>query len=304
MSEIRLQKIISQAGVASRREAERLISEGRVTVNGRAVTELGAKADPGADAVKVDGKLITRREPPAYFVMNKPRNVLTTMRDEEEKGRPTVADLLPPGGRRVFPVGRLDFDAEGAILFTNDGELAHRLTHPSFQVPRVYEVKVKGAPDAKALARMGRRGASRPPRGSGAGPEPAGVRLLPSKTESNAWLRIELREGRHHHIKKMCEEAGHPVLKLTRRSFAGVKILGLAPGAVRPLTEAEVARLKALIGLGRPAPSPAPRSREGWALPKSRRPARARGAEAAKGRGDSKPSGKGRPRSKGRRRAP
>lgn len=276
MTEIRLQKIIAQAGVASRREAERLIAEGRVTVNGRAVTELGAKADPGADAVKVDGKLVTRREAPAYFLMYKPRNVLTTMRDEEGKGRPTVAELLPPGRRRVFPVGRLDFDAEGALLFTNDGELAHRLTHPSFQVPRVYEVKVKGAPDGKALARMSRRGASRPARDSGPAPEPAGVRLLPSQTETNAWLRIELREGRHHHIKKMCEEAGHPVLKLVRRSFAGVKAQGLAPGGVRPLTGEEVARLKSLAGLGKPSPPPAPRSREGWALPRSRRPSKAK----------------------------
>ncbi|OGL63196.1 MAG: hypothetical protein A3J27_13915 [Candidatus Tectomicrobia bacterium RIFCSPLOWO2_12_FULL_69_37] len=272
MTEIRLQKIIAQAGVASRREAERLIAGGRVTVNGRAVTELGAKADPGADAVKVDGKLVTRREAPAYFLMYKPRNVLTTMRDEEKKGRPTVAELLPPGRRRVFPVGRLDFDAEGALLFTNDGELAHRLTHPSFQAPRVYEAKVKGTPDAKALARMSRRGASRPDRGSALPPEPAGVRLLPSQTETNAWLRIELREGRHHHIKKMCEEAGHPVLKLVRRSFAGVKAQGLAPGGVRPLTGREVDRLKSLTGLGKPAPPPP--SREGWALPRSRRPSK------------------------------
>ncbi|MEK6712436.1 MAG: pseudouridine synthase [Nitrospinota bacterium] len=270
MTEIRLQKIIAQAGIASRREAERLIAGGRVTVNGRAVTELGAKADPASDAVKVDGKLITRRDPPAYFVMHKPRNVLTTMRDEEEKGRPTVAAFLPPGSRRVFPVGRLDFDAEGVLLFTNDGELAHRLTHPSFQMPRVYVVKVKGTPDEKALARMGRRGAHRPPGGSGPSLGPASVRLLPSKTESNAWVRIELREGRHHHIKKMCEEAGHPVLRLTRRSFAGVTARGLAPGEVRPLTGEELARLKGLSRPGGAAP-PAPRSRVGWALPKARR---------------------------------
>ena len=157
MAAIRLQKIIAQAGLASRREAERLIVEGCVQVNGERVLTLGTKADPLADSIKVNGKLITRKEPPVYLVLNKPKNVLTTMRDEEGKDRPTVADLLPQGLRRVFPVGRLDFDVEGVLLLTNDGEMANRLAHPRYGVPRVYEAKVKGIPSEAALARMGGR---------------------------------------------------------------------------------------------------------------------------------------------------
>ena len=150
MAAIRLQKIIAQAGIASRREAERLITEGCVQVNGKRVLTLGAKADPLADAIKVNGKLITKKEPPVYLVLNKPKNVLTTMRDEEGKDRPTVADLLPQGLRRVFPVGRLDFDVEGVLLLTNDGEMANRLAHPRYGIPRVYEAKVKGTPSETA----------------------------------------------------------------------------------------------------------------------------------------------------------
>jgi len=269
MSSVRLQKIIAQAGLASRREAECLIAGGCVSVNGEVITTLGAKADPARDAVKVNGKLITRREPPVYLVMHKPKNVLTTMRDEEEKGRPTVADLLPPGRRRVFPVGRLDFDAEGVLLLTNDGELAHRLTHPRHRVPRVYEVKVKGAPSERALAQLAGGASLREP---GPPPQEAKVRLLPSKAENNAWLRIELREGRHHQIRRMCEAAGHPVLKLTRRSFGGVTARGLAPGALRTLTEEEVARLRTLTGLAKPPAARAPAAKAAWAKAKARRP--------------------------------
>ena len=138
MSAIRLQKIIAQAGLSSRREAERLIEEGCVQVNGARVLTLGAKADPLTDSIKVNGKLITRKESPIYLVLNKPRHVLTTMRDEEGKDRPTVADLLPQGLRRVFPVGRLDFDVEGVLLLTNDGEMANRLAHPELRdTPRL-----------------------------------------------------------------------------------------------------------------------------------------------------------------------
>lgn len=251
-SEIRLQKIIAQAGVASRREAERLIRWGRVSVNGEIVTEMGAKADPARDAIKVEGKLISGREGPVYLAMNKPINVLTTMRDEEGKNRPTVAGLLPPKRKRVFPVGRLDFDAEGLLLLTNDGDLAHRLTHPRYGIPRVYEVKVKHAPDERALRRLDRMA-------GGDGGENRRVKLMGRKTERNAWLQIELREGKHHQVKEMCEAVGHPVLKLVRRSYGGIPTRGIPRAGIRTLTDREVARLMASTGLapGREKPNSA-----------------------------------------------
>ncbi|MEE9240209.1 MAG: pseudouridine synthase [bacterium] len=248
MPAIRLQKIIAQAGVASRREAERLIAQGRVSLNGQVVTEPGTKADPALDAVKVDGKLITRRETPVYLVLNKPRNVLTTMRDEEGKDRPTVADLLPSRRRRVFPVGRLDFDVEGVLILTNDGELAHRLAHPRYEVPRIYEAKVKGAPGDRALKRLDRMAGDETGGGAEKKERPR-VSVLARKAEKNTWLRINLREGKHHQVKKMCEAVSHPVIKLVRRSFGGITTRGLPRGGVRPLTDEEVLRLKVMTRL-------------------------------------------------------
>lgn len=261
MSAIRLQKIIAQAGLASRREAERLIAEGRVQVNGERVLTPGAKADPLADSVKVDGKLITKKELPVYLVLNKPKNVLTTMRDEEGKDRPTVADLLPQGLRRVFPVGRLDFDVEGVLLLTNDGEMANRLAHPRYEIPRVYEAKVKGMPTEAALARMADGSWVR---GRSKKPQPAQVRVVRKKTEKNAWLRIELREGRQHQVKKMCEAVGHPVIKLVRRAYGGITAKGLPGAKVRTLTRDEVEKLKLMTNI-RTAPAKQPPSKSGWA---------------------------------------
>ncbi len=272
MSAIRIQKIISQAGVASRREAERLIRAGAVSINGEIVKEMGTLADPARDAIKVRGKLLSRREEPVYLALNKPRNVLTTMRDEEGKDRPTVAELLPPKRRRVFPVGRLDFDAEGLLLLTNDGDLANRLTHPSNEIPRIYEVKVKGAPGERALRRLNRMAGGKvatsvevatSPREI-ISPEGARVRVMGRKAERNTWLRIELREGKHHQVKVMCEAAGHHVLKLVRRSFGGITMRGLARSEIRTLSEKEVAHLKAITGPDRPktgksAPAKGPR---------------------------------------------
>ncbi|MDA0999531.1 MAG: pseudouridine synthase [bacterium] len=274
--DIRLQKIIAQAGIASRREAERLIEEGLVTVNGVRVTALGAKADPQKDAVKVRGKLITRREPPVYLVMHKPKNVLTAVRDEGEKGRTTVLDLLPAGRRRVFPIGRLDFDVEGALLLTNDGELAHRLAHPRYQIPRIYDAKVKGRPAEKALIRMVKVGSI--PRGKRP-PEPAKIRPLETKAAQNTWLRIELREGRYHHVKKMCEAAGHQVIKLVRRSFGGVNVSGLKPGEVRPLNGKELLHLRIITGLAQGEKEST--ARAGWAKA-APRPERSRKKRAVK----------------------
>ena len=261
MSAIRLQKIIAQAGLSSRREAERLIEEGCVQVNGARVLTLGAKADPLTDSIKVNGKLITRKESPIYLVLNKPRHVLTTMRDEEGKDRPTVADLLPQGLRRVFPVGRLDFDVEGVLLLTNDGEMANRLAHPSYEIPRVYEAKVKGMPSEAALTRMSDGSWMR---GRGGKPLPAHVRIIRGKTEKNAWLRIELREGRQHQVKKMCEAVGHPVIKLIRRAYGGITARGLPGARVRTLTHDEVEKLKQMTKI-QAAPAKRPPSRVGWA---------------------------------------
>lgn len=274
--EIRLQKLIAQAGIASRREAERLITEGLVTVNGVRVTTLGTKADAQKDAVKVRGKLITRRDPPIYLVMHKPKNVLTTVRDEGEKGRTTVLDLLPAARRRVFPIGRLDFDVEGVLLLTNDGELAHRLAHPRYQIPRIYDAKVKGRPAEKVLARMCK--AKGVPRGKRA-PEPARIRPLETKAAQNTWLRIELREGRYHQVKKMCEAVGHPVIKLVRRTFGGVSSRGLKPGEIRLLTEKELHHLRIITGLVQGEKDQAPRA--GWAKA-APRPERGRKKRATK----------------------
>ena len=261
MATVRLQKIIAQAGLASRREAERLIAEGRVQVNGEPMLTPGAKADPLTDSIKVDGKLITRKEPPVYLVLNKPKHVLTTMRDEEGKDRPTVADLLPRGLRRVFPVGRLDFDVEGVLLLTNDGEIANRLAHPKYEIPRVYEAKVKGMPTEAALTRMSDGSWMR---GRGQKPLAAHVRIIRGKTEKNAWLRIELREGRQHQVKKMCEAVGHPVIKLLRRAYAGITAKGLPGAHVRTLSHDEVEKLKQMTKI-QAAPVKRPVSKAGWA---------------------------------------
>ena len=178
------------------------------------------------------------------MVLNKPRNVLTTMRDEEGKDRPTVADLLPPKRRRVFPVGRLDFDVEGVLILTNDGELANRLAHPRYEIPRIYEAKVKGTPDERALRRLDRMA-----RGESGDSEGTRVRALARKAEKNTWLQIDLREGQHHQVKKMCEAVSHPVVKLIRRSFAGITTRGVPRAGVRPLTAEEVMKLKVMTKL-------------------------------------------------------
>ena len=261
MTAVRLQKIIAQAGLASRREAERLIEEGCVQVNGARVVTLGAKADPLVDSIKVNGKLITKKEAPLYLVLNKPKNVLTTMQDEEGKDRPTVADLLPQGLRRVFPVGRLDFDVEGVLLLTNDGEMANRLAHPRYGIPRVYEAKVKGTPTEAALARMADGSWMR---GRRRKPQEALVRTIRAKTEKNTWLRIELHEGRQHQVKKMCEAVGHPVIKLVRRAYGGITARGLPAAKVRTLTHDEVEKLKLMTNI-RTEAAKRPPSRVGWA---------------------------------------
>lgn len=232
----RLQKFLSRAGVASRRRAEELILAGRVKVNNQTVTELGTKVEPGQDLVQVDDRLVTVSEERAYYVLYKPAGYVTTLVDPE--GRPTVADLIAPVGKRVYPVGRLDFDAEGALLLTDDGDLAHRLMHPSFLIPRTYLAKVKGTPDEPTLEKL--RGGVRLEDGT-ARPLEAAVF---EQAEKNTWLKLVVGEGRTHLVKRLCAAVGHPVVRLFRPHHAGVSVEGLKPGAVRPLSAEEVAALK------------------------------------------------------------
>src|SRR5919109_82452 len=241
---IRLQKALAQAGLASRRKAEQWMRAGRVSVNGEIVTTLGAQADPAVDRIAVDGRLINRVEPKVYYLLNKPTGYVSTC--EDDRGRPTVLDLLKPIRFRLLPVGRLDWDTEGVLLLTNDGELAQRLLHPRFHIRRTYWAKVEGLPTPETLRRMVRQAEMPDHRGS----RPS-VRI--SKVgERHAWLEIRLWEGRNHQVRHMCEAAGHPVKRLRRVQFAGLHTLGLSPGRYRPLAASEVQALKRLTGRDRP----------------------------------------------------
>jgi 23S rRNA pseudouridine2605 synthase len=233
----RLQKILSQAGVASRRASEQLMLDGRVTVNGATVRELGTKADPSHDDIRVDGRRITIAERRRYLLLNKPRGFVTTRSDPQR--RPTVVDLLSGIREYVYPVGRLDFDSEGLLLLTNDGDLAARLTHPRHGVARVYEARVAGTPDAHDLERL-----SRGMTIDGRRTQPAEVRLLPGRRDAaGATMVITIREGRNRQVRNMCEAIGHPVNRLRRIAIGPLRDPKLKLGAWRDLTEDEVRRL-------------------------------------------------------------
>lgn len=231
----RLQKILSHAGVASRRAAEEFIRQGRVTVNRVVVTELGSKADPSRDDIRVDGRRIKSDERRRYILLNKPRHYVTT-RDDPQR-RPTVMTLLAGVKEYVYPVGRLDFDSAGLLLLTNDGDLAARLTHPRHGVPRVYHVRVAGVPDERDLDRL-RRGITI----DGRRTAPAEASVLSSKPP--ALLSVTIREGRNRQVRKMCEAIGHPVDDLRRVAIGPVKDDRLKPGQWRDLSEAEVRALR------------------------------------------------------------
>ena len=234
----RLQKILSQAGVASRRASEQLMLEGRVTVNGTTIRELGTKADPARDDIRVDGRRVKVVEHHRYLLLNKPRGYVTTRSDPQQ--RPTVIDLLRGVHEYVYPVGRLDFDSEGLLLLTNDGDLAARLTHPSHGVARVYEARVLGVPDAHDLDRLS-RGFSL----GGQRTRPAEVKLLPLRREANeATILITIREGRNRQVRNMCDAIGHPVSHLQRVAIGPIRDARLKPGHWRELTPAEVERLR------------------------------------------------------------
>ncbi len=240
----RLQKLIARAGIASRRAAEQLILDGEVTVNGRVVRELGSKADPSSDHIKVRGKLLLFTAPPTYVMLNKPSGYVTTLKDPQ--GRPTVMDLLRGVRGRVFPVGRLDFDSEGLLLLTNDGELAQALMHPSHEVPKTYTVKIKGKVEDADIAKM-EAGGMVLETGRTA---PCTVRRV-REAEANSWLEVTLFEGKKRQVRLMLERIGHPVSKLIRTSYAGIGLGDLPSGRVRFLTSEEVRRLRASVA-GKP----------------------------------------------------
>jgi pseudouridine synthase len=228
----RLQKILSQAGIASRRASEKLMLEGRVSVNGTTVTELGTKADPAHDDIRVDGSRIKKAERHLYVLLNKPRGYVTTRSDPEK--RKTVLDLLRGVREYIYPVGRLDYDSEGLLILTNDGDLAARLTHPRHGVARVYEVLVLGTPDAHDISRL-TKGVSVQGRRTG----PAEVTEL-----GGGRLRITVREGRNRQVRKMCDAIGHPVEELRRVAIGPIRDPKLKVGHWRELTPHEVDRLR------------------------------------------------------------
>jgi pseudouridine synthase len=262
--EVRLQKILSAAGIASRRAAERLIVDGRVSVNGRMVTELGARADPAADDVRVDGQRVGKPAVLRYILLNKPVGVVTTRSDPE--GRPTVVSLLG-SSEYLYPVGRLDYDSEGLVLLTNDGDLAARLMHPRNEVPKVYQARVRGVPDEKALARLARGVVL-----DGRRTAPADVRLLPTRSSrrdaEESIVEVTLREGRNRQVRRMCEAVGHRVRALRRVQFGPLHDAQLRPGMFRELTPKELRALKDIASLGAP-----PAAKSGSGKPRSARPA-------------------------------
>jgi 23S rRNA pseudouridine2605 synthase len=230
---VRLNAYLARAGIASRRRADELIKAGRVRVNGRPgelSTFVGA-----ADAVEVDGRPVARQRL-AYLLLHKPPGVVTTARDPQ--GRPTVVGLVP-AEPRVVPVGRLDADTTGVLLLTNDGQLAHRLAHPRYEVDKVYEVEVEGDPPETALRQLAE------------GVELDDGRTAPARARSlgRGLLELTIHEGRKHQVKRMCEAVGHPARRLHRSRYAGLEVRGLAPGAWRELTTEEVASLRRLVGL-------------------------------------------------------
>ncbi|MBI2989556.1 MAG: rRNA pseudouridine synthase [Deltaproteobacteria bacterium] len=238
----RLQKILARAGLASRREAEKWIEDGRVTVNGVVVKKLGSQADPARDKIKVNGKLISRPRQ-LYYLFHKPAGLITSIRDPQ--GRPSLGDWLESLGKRgrLFPVGRLDFNSSGLLVLTNDGELAQRLMHPRYGVRKGYRVKISACPTERELARL--RKGIRLEDGITA---PARVRVLQA-LKKNAWIEVEIGEGRYREVRRMFQALGYFVEKLIRVRLGPILLGALAPGEIRPLSAQEIAALKKSVGL-------------------------------------------------------
>ena len=239
---MRLQRALSQAGVASRRESERMIQGGRVSVNGNVVREMGTKVRE-RDTIRVDGKRIFRGEKRRYVLINKPAGVICTLDDPE--GRQKVTDLIPKRFGRLYPVGRLDFNSEGALLLTNDGDAAHRLTHPKFGIEKVYFIKIRGilSRDDPRLRQI--------EDGVEIGPGELAtvqrVTLVDRPTEKNSWVEFVLTEGKNREIRRICDAVGLELMKLTRRAYGPIQLAGLKPGRWRELTSDEIRTLKRAI---------------------------------------------------------
>ena len=249
----RLQKIIAAAGIASRRKAEELIASGRVQVNGKTVTELGTKADPQRDHIRVSGKLIRAAEEKIHLLLYKPKGYVTTVSDPE--GRPTVMDLVRGAGARIYPVGRLDWGSEGLLLMTNDGELAHLLTRAASHVPKTYMVKVSGKPTEAAINKL-RAGVTIVEELRERG-KPKTVKTAPARIQlaqnasqkkdaPNPWYEVTLIEGRNRQIRRMFEQVGHHVEKIKRIRYGPLR-LDVEPGEYRKLAAAEVAALRRAV---------------------------------------------------------
>jgi 23S rRNA pseudouridine2605 synthase len=231
---MRLAKYLAHAGVASRRAAEAIVAAGRVSVDGRLVTD-PAHAVGEHSRVTLDGRPLAGAEPRVVYALNKPLGVISSARDQ--RGRPTVVDLIPASGVRLYPVGRLDRHSSGLMLLTNDGQLANRLTHPRFEVPKTYRVQLAGPPIGKQALDALRRGVALDD-----GPTaPARVRRVSAHV-----IELTLAEGRNRQVRRMCQAVGHPVLALQRTRFGPLRLGELAPGAHRRLDAAEVRRLRAL----------------------------------------------------------
>lgn len=241
----RLQKVLAHAGVASRRACEELIRQGRVQVNGQVVTEMGTRVDPTVDEIHVDGRPLTSTESHVYIVLNKPRGYLSTT--DDPRGRPTVLDLLAVEAR-VYPVGRLDVDSEGLLLLTNDGALAHRLTHPRYAHEKEYWVLVEGRPNERALRRL-RRGVEL--EGEKLQADEVAVLRGPHRQREpvvdGAWLKVVLHQGSKRHIRRMCAAIGHPVRRLIRVQFGSLHLGRLEPGQWRHLSHSEVMALQKAV---------------------------------------------------------
>ncbi len=267
--EERLQKILASAGIASRRKAEEFIVQGRVQVNGQLVTELGSKADPINDHIRVDGKLIHPADEHRYYMLNKPKEYVTTASDPQ--GRPTVMEFFSRIRLRMFPVGRLDYYSEGLLLVTNDGELANALTRASSHVAKTYLVKVSGVPTEDAIDAL-RRGVSIPLGDSDSNrvrTAPAKVRLF--RQGENPWYEITITEGRNRQLRKMFEEIGHHVEKIRRVEY-GPLVLDMPPGEYRELTEHEVQALYRAVKLPQSAASSDPKTKLTGSTSQKKRP--------------------------------
>jgi len=238
----RLQKFMAHAGIGSRRNCEELIIQGKVKVNGQVINVLGTKIDPERDKIEVNNKLIKAKEDMIYILLNKPDGYVTTSQDPQ--GRPTVIDLIKHINKRIYPVGRLDYETEGLLLLTNDGELAYRLTHPKYKVNKVYQALIKGRPSNESIEQL-RRGVLL----EDGLTEPAQIKIL-DKIGDNTLIELTIHEGKNRQVRRMCKAVNHPVLNLKRTKIGSLDLGTIKLGSFRFLTEDELRWLKKGVGLG------------------------------------------------------